>query len=289
MDCSVIRDLLPLYFENMVSAETRKIIEEHLKECASCREEFLKLKNEELKKAAVTVKSSAAPLKKIKADLLHKKRLTVLFTALITLALCAVLFGFLTTPVYLSFSDGIKEVKESGGMVTVSLKDKATQCGVERYFSDGGYVYYISAYSTVFGKLFNMPAAKDVVLNGGNEEVISVYYCENNKTADKFLFGRNLAPDGEIYTLPRLCLTYYLIIAAALFLIFIILALIFKKSVYIKILFAPASYIFAHFLIKGFNAETFSPVHDLFTILLCAVPLYFALLVLYKLIIKKRE
>jgi predicted anti-sigma-YlaC factor YlaD len=37
INCDVISDLLPLYTENMVSGETRIIIEEHLAECESCR------------------------------------------------------------------------------------------------------------------------------------------------------------------------------------------------------------------------------------------------------------
>ncbi|MBR3447344.1 MAG: zf-HC2 domain-containing protein [Oscillospiraceae bacterium] len=38
MDCEVIRDLLPLYAENMVSAQSRALTEEHLAECEPCRQ-----------------------------------------------------------------------------------------------------------------------------------------------------------------------------------------------------------------------------------------------------------
>lgn len=37
LPCEVVRDLLPLFAEDMVSDESRRLIEEHLAECASCR------------------------------------------------------------------------------------------------------------------------------------------------------------------------------------------------------------------------------------------------------------
>lgn len=38
-DCCIVRDVLPLYAENMVSDETAALIKEHLAECESCRKE----------------------------------------------------------------------------------------------------------------------------------------------------------------------------------------------------------------------------------------------------------
>lgn len=36
MDCNVIRDLLLGYVDQLSSAETNRIVEAHLRECASC-------------------------------------------------------------------------------------------------------------------------------------------------------------------------------------------------------------------------------------------------------------
>ena len=43
-ECSVVRDLLPLYIENMVSEETTQYINEHLKNCDDCKAELTNLK-----------------------------------------------------------------------------------------------------------------------------------------------------------------------------------------------------------------------------------------------------
>ena len=43
-ECSIVRDILPLYFENMVSDETGAFVKEHLKGCPECTAELEALK-----------------------------------------------------------------------------------------------------------------------------------------------------------------------------------------------------------------------------------------------------
>ena len=43
-NCDVIRDLLPLYEDNVVSEETAQMVREHLKDCPECREELRKMR-----------------------------------------------------------------------------------------------------------------------------------------------------------------------------------------------------------------------------------------------------
>ena len=44
-ECNIVRDLLPLYAEDMVGPETAQYVEAHLAECVECKEEFDSLKN----------------------------------------------------------------------------------------------------------------------------------------------------------------------------------------------------------------------------------------------------
>ena len=39
-ECNIIRDILPLYAEDMVSPDTVSYVEEHLKSCEACRREY---------------------------------------------------------------------------------------------------------------------------------------------------------------------------------------------------------------------------------------------------------
>lgn len=45
ISCDVIKDLLPLYIDNVCSDDTRKLIEEHLEECENCKKEYDLLSN----------------------------------------------------------------------------------------------------------------------------------------------------------------------------------------------------------------------------------------------------
>lgn len=44
ISCDVIRDLLPLYCDEICSPDTAKLVEEHLKDCQDCSDELDKLK-----------------------------------------------------------------------------------------------------------------------------------------------------------------------------------------------------------------------------------------------------
>ncbi|MCD7773512.1 MAG: zf-HC2 domain-containing protein [Ruminococcus sp.] len=44
LDCEVVRDLLPLYYDNVVSEKTATLIEEHIQECDECMRELESLK-----------------------------------------------------------------------------------------------------------------------------------------------------------------------------------------------------------------------------------------------------
>lgn len=44
--CKVIKDLLPLYIDDVCSDESRKLIMEHLSECGDCKSELAAMQNE---------------------------------------------------------------------------------------------------------------------------------------------------------------------------------------------------------------------------------------------------
>lgn len=45
-DCGMIKDLLPLYIDGVCSEESRQLVEEHMKECDTCRMLATKMKSE---------------------------------------------------------------------------------------------------------------------------------------------------------------------------------------------------------------------------------------------------
>ena len=68
-ECSVVKDLLPLYIENMVSPETAQCVDEHLKSCPSCQKELAGVKSFEgvltSEKKAVEDRNNTKPFKRM--------------------------------------------------------------------------------------------------------------------------------------------------------------------------------------------------------------------------------
>lgn len=44
-ECSIIRDILPLYFENMVSEDTAEFVKKHIENCPDCAAELKAMKS----------------------------------------------------------------------------------------------------------------------------------------------------------------------------------------------------------------------------------------------------
>lgn len=78
-----MRDLLPLYIDNLTSDESRKLINEHLKNCNECSELLSNLSKPIIADSSEIVKEIDY-LKKVK----HKKRIAIFITA----GICLVIF-----------------------------------------------------------------------------------------------------------------------------------------------------------------------------------------------------
>lgn len=91
-ECNIIRDILPLYIEDMVSADTAAFVEEHLEKCAECRADL-----ENSKKISQIEEVSLAeqdkdilPLRTIKKKWQRKKVVLICTTVLITILISVI-------------------------------------------------------------------------------------------------------------------------------------------------------------------------------------------------------
>ena len=93
LTCEIVEDLLPLYLDDSCSADSRSAIEEHLKECSSCREKFQRMQkndfswNHQIDTHEIQVKNYA---KKIRMHRIRVAISTVLITIITAtlLSLC---------------------------------------------------------------------------------------------------------------------------------------------------------------------------------------------------------
>ena len=75
ISCDVIRDILPLYASDVVSADTKELILEHLETCPECRHELELLQ----KDITIPIQKEAQPLKQVKRKInMAKIKITIL-------------------------------------------------------------------------------------------------------------------------------------------------------------------------------------------------------------------
>lgn len=73
-ECNIVRDLLPLYIENMASEETREFVEAHLSKCPECNELYLSMTEKGKEEIAdEEAQKKILPLRIVKRKLLCKK------------------------------------------------------------------------------------------------------------------------------------------------------------------------------------------------------------------------
>lgn len=112
--CNIIKDLLPLYAEDLVSQDSKALVNDHLCGCDSCRKEL-----EALKQAPkVPMEVETTSLKRVE-DAIRKRKMLTAATAMMTLVAVLVTGTiFLMTPVYLTARHAIEgvELREDGAL-----------------------------------------------------------------------------------------------------------------------------------------------------------------------------
>lgn len=93
-ECNIIRDILPLYIDEMVSEDTVSFVEEHLEKCAACRTELENMKAPNALEIAAsdTQANDEKPLKAFakKWNIICKVISFIMFIIMLISILCAV-------------------------------------------------------------------------------------------------------------------------------------------------------------------------------------------------------
>ena len=215
-ECAIVRDLLPLYAENMVCGETAEFVRGHLDGCASCRAELEQIGSAQSDAENRTDKNPAendtAPLARIGKNIFKKKMYAVLMTALILSAFLVSVFGYLSSPEYLPYSPDTVTVGETAdGALAVSFGENVTGYRIYEEASPDGEnasVYRIEAWTSLLDRMFLHPGRQNAVIRPDDAGHTVIWFAQNGT-------NRNLSDDVQIYgktenggriSLPRLFL-----------------------------------------------------------------------------------
>ena len=94
--CDIIKDLLPLYAENMVSESSKNLIEDHFSECENCKKEYEKITADV--KVADTSNENIVKLKKEIKKKSVKKVIIATLTSVVAVVMIAILLLFIFKP-----------------------------------------------------------------------------------------------------------------------------------------------------------------------------------------------
>lgn len=131
--CSIVDDLLPLYLENICSEDSRAALEEHLQECASCREKLARMKSGGIildvkkKESQIQITDCARKIKRHRLKVGILAVLICIFSACI-LSLCLLTVRDMyaqTNPIIFDVEDGVHNLTNN------SLETTARD--IERY------------------------------------------------------------------------------------------------------------------------------------------------------------
>lgn len=90
LSCKVTQDLLPLYHDGVCSDESRALVEEHLAQCADCKDVLKSLKDDLVLEEET---EAAKPLLSIQMTWNKEKRKTLLKAVAVALVICIVACG----------------------------------------------------------------------------------------------------------------------------------------------------------------------------------------------------
>jgi len=316
-ECSIVRDLLPLYVEQMVSAETGEFVKEHLEGGEACRAEWEGMKRaraqekgekEANDKESVNSKENAAvgdevaPLVSMRRKLRKQKVKTMLCTGLFLVALFVSAFACLSIPVYFPYEADLFTIKGNGNeSITIAFDERVTDYRLvtdayncpEEGITEGMGTYQIEAWTSLWSKWFSKGSAQSVTIQKGVDEEISVYYTSNDGHEDVCIYGEPIT-SGGVVTLPRLVLGYYFVLAVVCAAVLLVIWFFVRrktkgKAVIETILFYPISYCIAHIIIAGHRPSIYAAQRDFLFIVFVSILIYGGMLLARSIYRERKE
>ncbi|MGI5958157.1 MAG: zf-HC2 domain-containing protein [Massiliimalia sp.] len=205
ISCNVIGDLLPLYAENAVSEDSRRLIEEHLSQCEECRHQLKTMTNHMV--LPVSTKACIQDmeiLKKIRKHLRSRKLIAMILSAVITLSLVFGAYSLMVIPRQcIPFRSDLISVIEADGELYAAYSGETFAGTVSHHpievEIDGETVHTVAFYMTenfwskYIEPIFSdNPSSQYTFSLGKASEIDQVYYGEYDKESDLPIIDQNL-------------------------------------------------------------------------------------------------
>ena len=287
LPCGVIRDLLPLYAEELASEETKALVREHLDGCPDCRNQL-----EGLLQPRPAEPDGTAALRAVKKGIRRRRLLAALLAALLVFLPLLAAFAYATDKQPVPYEEGLIAVEsEENSVLTLSVDGRVS--GVESTLIEdpdsGEKTLLLQAWTDRRGGFGGLvPERGSYTVDPVPDRVMYGYGFRNDE--QKLLYGEPM--NGGILLLPRLVLAYYVLLALGAAAVFGLLWLLLRKKKAAgplrALFFAALSYPAGHLLIKGLQFRSFFVPRDLAFILAAAAAVWGLLMLGWTILQRKR-
>lgn len=190
ISCDIIKDVLPLYLDGVVSNATKEMVEEHLSSCDSCRKEAELLKQDIILPTTKNIQlSEARVFKKMKSHLRKKNVIVLISTMLATILLIIGLHSYaVLTKNFIPYDDEIISISEIDGKLYATYQGDnlggTVSCAPETVMINGSekkitiFYYYKTPWSEYIQPIFEKDDFEDTFLLGKTDEIDRIYYGE---------------------------------------------------------------------------------------------------------------
>lgn len=209
ISCDIIRDLLPLYAEDLVSDDSRKLVDEHLCTCAPCTKQLGILK----KAAQLPIEVETTSLKRVENTIRRRKVLTVAAALMTVASLVVTGITWLFTPYALTAEEAIEgvELREDGALAIDFAQGVQGHSGYGVFDPDNfGHIAHTNRYDWYQAKKLDKQL-EDMTREELEAYIMDIYDLEecNQRNWDRFFniyleYGIWESPDGEQYHYPYL-------------------------------------------------------------------------------------
>ena len=134
IQCEIIRDILPLYAEDMVSQPTKELVEDHLAECEGCTKELENL----LSPQKLPLETDASSLKRVGESIRRRRVLAVMAVLLFVGTLLIGGALLLDAQVYMSAEEAVEEIWSEGNTVKIRWNDRTIGTSSQYEIGDPG-------------------------------------------------------------------------------------------------------------------------------------------------------
>lgn len=232
ISCNIIKDLLPLYAEDMVSNDSRRMVDDHLCGCDACTKQLARM----LKPEQVPAEIESHGLDALRQSIEKRRWLLALLTFFLTAATVVGIFVYFTRPIYLTAEEAGIQIIEEDDKLIFKFGEKVDCYTVEAETFEGeeNWTVTVTAYRRIwnvhYGNMLNAlvnVVGEDYPFSVGHDVQRINYSNAPAGEEDTLIWGEPLCVQS--ISLPRLVLGYYILIAFGLGAVLLVLAWLIRK------------------------------------------------------------